>query len=65
MRMVELTAIDHKNQREMHLTGVIRVNVITTKSGYLCYNVTFIHAGETYQTNISTYIWDEIRLIHF
>jgi hypothetical protein len=45
MRMVELTAIDHKNQREMHLTGVLRVSVITTKSGYLCYNVTFVHAG--------------------
>lgn len=65
MRMVTLIAINHKHNREMILDGVISIKVITTKSGYFLYNVKVsTREGDIYTHNISTYEWDEIRILH-
>ena len=65
MRMVTLIAINHKHNREMILDGVISIKVITTKSGYFLYNVKVsTEDGDIYTHNISTYEWDEIRILH-
>lgn len=65
MRLVTLIATNHKHNREMILDGVTSIKVITTKSGYFLYNVEgCTKDGDIYIHNISTYEWDEIRILH-
>lgn len=65
MRMVTLIATNHKHNREMILDGVMSIKVITTKSGYFLYNVKVSTMdGDVYTHNISSYEWDEIRILH-
>ena len=65
MRMVEIQAIDHAQNRELRVHGVQSVRTTIGKNGYVIYHITYMYNGEIYQHTISSRIWDEIRFIHF
>ena len=65
MGLITLIVLNYKYNREMIFDGVISIKAINTTSGYFLYNVKYYTKdGDISTCNISSYNWDEIKIIH-
>lgn len=65
MNFMTLIFLSYKYNKEMVFDRVTSIKVISTTSGYFLYNVKYYtENGDMRIYNISSYEWDEIKIIH-